>query len=502
MEALPTPSMRTRVLRGVAWKVISQVFGQGWQTVVVIVLARLLFPEDYGLAAMVLVFAAVVPVFSDLALGAALVQRRDLTESDRSTVFWTSVAIGAAFTLLGIAVSWPLAEFFGEPQVQPLLAVLSVSFVVTALGSTQRALLTRAMNFRSLEMRMMAGSFAAGLAAIALAAAGFGAWAIIGQQVILAAVSTVLLWAFSSWRPRLMFSGRSLRRLIGFSANVFGTRLLFYVNRNADNVLVGRVLGAGSLGAYNLAYHIMLAPLGRIGWPIAEVLFPAFSSMQDEPGRVAAAWIRVNRLVGSLTVPTTLGLAVLAPEFVTAVLGDRWSAAEPVIRLLAFVGLLQSLGTLNSAVLQARDRTGSLLRYAIVALVASLTAFVVGLEWGIVGVAAGYAISSAFVEPYYAWLTARALDTPLSALLRGLRGVFEAALAMAGCVLAVKLFLIPEDLHAAWRLLLLVLLGAAVYVPLCAWRVPEVPAEIRGVLRTRAARATPLARPQPNEVAG
>jgi O-antigen/teichoic acid export membrane protein len=496
MESPTSQPMRARVLRGLAWKVLSQLFGQGWQIVVVIALARLLYPEDYGLAAMVLVFAAVVPVFSDLALGAALVQRRDLTEADRSTVFWTSTAIGGAFTFAGIALSWPLAAFYGEPDVQPLLAVLSISFLATALGSTQRALLTRAMNFRSLEVRMMVGNFAAGLAAIALAAAGFGAWAIIGQQVILAAVSTVLLWTFSSWRPRMTFSLRSLRRLIAFSANVFGTRLLFYVNRNADNVLVGRVLGAGPLGAYNVAYHVMLAPLGRIGWPIAEVLFPAFSSMQDEPHRVAAAWVRVNRMVGSLTVPAMLGLAVTAPEFVTAVLGERWSAAEPVVRLLAFVGLLQSLGTMNSAVLQARDRTGWLLRYAVVATVASVTGFAVGLEWGIVGVAAGYAIASAFVEPYYAWLTARALETPLGTLVRRLRGVFEAALVMAGCVLAVKL-LLPDDLHAGWRLLLLVLVGAAVYVPLCAWRAPEVPAEIRDVIRTRTARATPVARPQP-----
>ena len=505
--------MRARVLRGLAWKVVSQLFNQGWQTLVAIVLARLLFPDDYGLAAMVLVFAAIVPVFSDLALGAALVQRRNLSESDRSTVFWTSVGIGAGFTLLGIGVSWPLADFYGEPEVQPLFAALSLTFVVTALGTTQRALLTREMDFKSLELRLMAGAFAAGVAGIALAAGGYGAWAIIGQQLVAATVSTVLLWNFSPWRPRLTFSTRSLRRLAGFSANVFGTRLLFYFNRSSDNLLVGRVLGAQSLGAYALAYNVMLAPLNRLGWPIAEVLFPAFSKMQDEPQRMASAWIRVNRLVGAITVPATLGLAVVAPEFVTAVLGARWSAAEPVIRLLAFVGLLQSLGTLNSAILLARDRTSTLLRYAFVALVASLTAFVVGLEWGIVGVAAGYAIASVFIEPYYAWLTARALGTPLSTLVRGLRGVVEAALAMAACVLAAKLFLVPEGWGAGWQLVTLVLAGVAVYLPLCAWRSPEVVEEIRSVREARSARAAeaepapaadvaqaPVARPEPTRV--
>ena len=495
-EVAPTSSIRSRVLSGVAWKVVSQVYGLAWHTAVAITLARLLTPEDFGLAAMVIVFAAIVPVFSDLALGSALVQRRELSEADRSTVFWVSTAVGAAFTLLGFAFSWPLASFYGEPDVQPLLAALSLTFVVTALGTTQRALLTRDMNFRSLELRIMLGTFASGIAGIALAAAGFGAWAIIGQQIILATVSTVLLWRFSTWRPRLLFSAASFRRLAGFGLNVFGTRLLFYANRNADNLLIGRVLGAGSLGVYALAYNVMLAPLGRIGWPIGEVLYPAFSRLQDEPERTAVAWVRINRLVGAITVPAMLGLIVVAPEFVTAVLGERWREAEPVIRLLAWVGLLQSLGTLNSAILRARDRTGTLLRYAAIALVASLVGFTVGLEWGIVGVAAGYAISSTFVEPLYAWLTARALGTSPLSLVRGLRGVFLAAALMAAGVLAAKVALLPADLHAAWRFVLLVVLGFALYVPLCAWLAPEVLAELKDIRRSRAARVPRVAEAQ------
>lgn len=490
------PSIRSKVLKGLAWKVATQLYSVTWHTAVAITLARLLTPGDFGLAAMVIVFAAIVPVFSDLALGSALVQRRELSEADRSTVFWTSAGVGAAFTLMGVALSWPLASFFGESDVQPLFAALSLTFVVTALGTTQRALLTRDMNFKGLELRFMLGTLASGVGAITLAVSGYGAWAIIGQQIILASVSTILLWRFSWWRPRLIFSPASFRRLAGFGFNVFGTRLLFYGNRNADNLLVGRVLGAESLGAYALSYNVMLAPLCRLGWPIGEVLYPAFSRMQDEAERTAQAWVRINRLVGALTVPATLGLIVLAPEFVTVVLGERWRAAEPVIRLLAWVGLLQSLGTLNSAILRARDRTGTLLRYAAIALVASLVGFTVGLEWGIVGVAAGYAISSTLVEPFYAWLTARSLGVSVLTLGRGLHGVFEAALAMAGCVLAAKLVLVPEEMHAAVRFALLILLGGAIYVPLCAWRAPEIFGEIRDVRRNRTARAAPLAEAQ------
>jgi O-antigen/teichoic acid export membrane protein len=484
MTEKPASSLRGRVLRGVVWKAISQALGQGTSTIVAIILARLLVPSDYGIAAMVIVFAAVVPVFSDVALGAALVQRRNLTEADKSTVFWTSTGVGLAFTILGFLASWPIADFYGEPEVQPLFAALSLTFVVTALSGTQKALLTREMNFRRLELMLMGANLAAGIGGIALAVAGYGAWAIIGQQVIAAVVTTALLWFLTGWTPSFTFSMASLRSMFRFSANVFSTRLLFYVNRNADNLLIGRVLGSTALGMYALAYNLMLVPSSRLTWPVTDVLFPAFSEIQDDARRVAQAWFRVTRAIGAVTVPAMLGLIVVAPEFVVVVLGDKWSPAIPLVRLLAWVGLLQSLQGLNSSILLARDRTGTLLRYAVIVAVATVASFLGGIHWGVVGVAAAYAIASTIVEPYYTWLTARSIDASLRELWSSISGVAQAAGAMAVVVLAAREALIGQGASNVVLLLTLIPLGIAVYLPLLAWREPEVLGELRA-LRNR-----------------
>lgn len=480
-------TLRSRLLSGLAWKVASQLFGQTSRVLVAVVLARLLTPHDYGLAAMVLVFSTLIYVFSDLALGAALVQRRDLSEEDRSTVFWTSTGIGALFTLVGIACSWPLAAFYGEQEVQPLFAALSISFVVTALGTTQAALLNRELSFRSLELRMMAGTAVGGGLGIALAVGGFGAWALIGQQVAIAAVSTVLLWAFSPWRPRFVYSAASLRSLGTFSLNVFGTRLLFYLNR-MDTVLIGRFLGPSPAGLYAVAQNVMLAPMSRITQPIAELFFPAFSRIQDQPERIAALWLRVNRLVAALAVPAMLGLIAVAPELVDVVLGERWDGATPVLRILAVVGLLHSLQKLNSSILQARNRTGELFRYSVIVLAASLTAFVTGLHWGVVGVATAYAISSTIVEPYYTWLTARSVGLSLLDVTRNLAGVAQASAVMLLGVLAADWLL--AGIGAAPRLALLIALGVVVYVPALLWREPRILAEARELLGSRRNRSS------------
>ena len=484
------PPMRRRVMRGLAWKVISQLFQQSSRIVVVVILARLLSPDDYGLAAMVLVFSSLVIIFSDLALGAALIQRRQLTDRDRSTIFWTSAAAGVVFTLLGIALSWPLASFYGEPEVQPLFAALSLSFFVTAIGTTQAALLTRDMDFKSLELRHMAGTVAGAGIGITVAVLGYGAWAIILQQLAIAFVSTILLWSFSPWRPSLTYSLASLRSLGGFSGNVFGTRILFYLNRNADNLLIGKFLGAASLGVYALAYNVMLAPLSRFTAPLVEVLFPAFSRMQDDRERLGLVWLRVTRLVGAVTIPAMLGIIAVAPEFVAVLFGSRWETAVPVIQTLAWVGLLQSLQGQNSAILLARDRTSVLLQYAFVALTASLVAFVGGINWGIEGVAVAYAISSTLVEPYYTWVTARVLGLSLLDAFRNLFGVFQAGFLMFGAVLATRAVL-PDGMADGARLAILVAIGLLVYLPLFAWREPALQRELLGGLRRRRAVPTP-----------
>jgi O-antigen/teichoic acid export membrane protein len=486
-------NLRSRVLHGIAWKVVSQVVVQFSRVVVAIVLARLLTPDDYGLAAMVLVFAALIFIFSDLAFGAALVQRRAITDRDRSTAFWMTSAGGLAFTLIGIALSGPIASLYGEPEVRPLFAALSLSFFVTALGTTQKALLTREMDFRRLEVRLMAGTVAAAAAGICAAAFGAGAWAIITQQLMLAAVSTALLWFSSSWRPRLDFSLASLRSMSGFTGNVLGTQVLFYLSRNADNLLIGRFLGAAPLGAYALAYNLVFLPLSRVASPIQEVLFPAFSRLQDDRRALASAWVRVNRLVAALCLPALLGLVIVAPEFVVVVLGERWEAAIPVIQILAWAGLLQSLQRLNSSVLQACNSTGTLFRFSLVASTANVISFAIGLRWGIVGVAAGYALSNTFLQPLYTWLTARTVGISFGTTIRSFSGVAQASLLMAVGVLVARFLLVREGASAAPTLLLCVVVGLALIVPCMAWRAPDVVADVRQLARRKKHAVDPMA---------
>ncbi len=483
--------LRGAVMHGLAWKIISIVVKQGSRVVVGIVLARLLTPEEYGLAALVLVFSSLVFIFSDLSLGAALVQRSRITERDRSTVFWVSVAVGVVCTVVGIAIAPLVAAFYDEPDVKALFAAVSITFLIVSLGVTQEALLVRAMDFRALEIRQMLAALIGAVAAIVIAANGGGAWAIIVQQIVVVAVATVMMWLVTPWRPRFTFSGDSLRDLGSFGGNVFGSRLIFYLNRNADNLLIGKFLGPAALGAYSLAYNVILLPFSQVAGPLEQLLYPAFSRMQEDMERLRVAFLRVVRLVAVVNMPVLLGFAVLADLFVPVVLGEQWRDAVPVIQILAAVGLVQSLQALNGSILQARDRTDWLLRYSIIFTIVTVGAFAAGLPFGITGVAAALGIASIFLEPLYAVITAKVMRMSAWRMVTNLSGITQATALMLILVVAGRLG--AEHIGAGEGLQLLAGIGAGIltYPPLLMWRAPEVVTDVREMIARRRSREDP-----------
>lgn len=483
----PTSHSFQGVIRGgLIWKARSRILFEFTKIAVAVVLARMLTPHDYGLAGMVLILVAFEPTLSGTALASALIQRRSLEPGDRSTVFWTNVGVASACTLTCcLAAGW-VARFYGAPEVRWLFASVSFVFVISALGSAHSAMLVRDLNFKGLELRSMAGMVIGAGTAVAVAAAGYGPWALVAQALATYTFSTAFMWLFSPWRPRFTYSRRSIRKLRRFGGDVSGTLLLFQLNQTTDNVLVGRFLGASALGAYSLAYNIILVPFSRLASPLHEVLYPVFTRLQDDTARVGAIWLRAVRVLAALAIPAMLGLVVVAPDFVHVVFGSRWHAATPVVQILAWVGLLFALQGLNSVVLQALGRTGVLLCYSMVSFAAGLLSFIIGLRWGIVGVAACFAVVSTIIQPTYMAITARATGLTLLDCIRALAGIAEASAAVLAAALACRYLVLHAGLPPFARLLTTALAGGAAYVAVFQWRCRDILAEAKMLRRSRA----------------
>jgi O-antigen/teichoic acid export membrane protein len=473
------------VAGGVRWKLLGQATAQATSAGASIVLAHLLTPHEFGLAGMALVFTGIGVAFGDLALSSAIIQRRELQEEDRSTAFWTNAAAGTILMLLGIALSPLVADFFDQPSVAPLFAATSVVFLLWALCSTQSALLTREMNFRPLEIRGIVAGVAAAAAAILLGIAGAGAWALVGQALVQAGTSLVLLWTFSPWRPKFMYSRESLRSLGSYSGKTLMSQMLAYFVNNIDNLLVGRFLGSIALGLYSVAYNTMFLPVSRISTPLQQVLFSAFAKIQHEPKRLAEAWARGNEVISAVNVPAFLGMAVIAADFVPVVLGQKWTDAVPVLQWLSLAGVATTLQTLNWSTTQAMGRPGVMLRFRMFSTPLTVVGFVVGLHWGVVGVAASFAITRFIIAPLQTHITCRTLGCSPT-FVRGELFVAGLAVVMAAAVAVARLGLVHAGVPPAARLAIVVPFGALVYGGLLLLFAPRVVGELRMLAHRRA----------------
>jgi lipopolysaccharide exporter len=473
-----------QIVRGVGWMMAAQGATLAFGFVTSIVVARFLSPRNVGLATEAIVFVGLALVLVDFGLGAVIVQRPSLSEEDKSTIFWAGMALGVALTLAGVGLSWPIASLYHEPRVQPLFAVGSLTFVITAIGIVPGSLLHRDLRFRTLQIRTIFASAISCTVAIAMAALGAGPWAIVVQTLVMASVSTLLIWRSTTFRPRPRFSGASLRSVGRFSLDSLGTRILTWANLNVDNLLVGRFLGAAQLGAYAIGYSVAVAPLNRIASPVTEVFFSAFSRMGDRE-RVGQLWLRTTRMIGLVIIPVMAGLLVVAPEFVEVVFGPRWRSAAPILRLLAPIGLMQALTEANFAVLQALAYTRLQVRFTAIQSAVTVGAFAAGLPWGIRGVATAYLIVSLGLQPFYLVLTARAVGISPLQWLVSLRGVAEAGAVMLACVLSARAGMLSIGLPPGARLAALIVLGGIVYVAAVAWRAPEVRSELTRVIDAR-----------------
>lgn len=479
--ARPEPALLgTRVRTGAVWTAGSQAFTQISRVASTVVLAHLLAPSDFGLAGMVLVFSGLIQLFAGLGFSASVIQSKAVSEEDCSTAFWTGLLVATVLFAAAFAAAPEVAAFYHRPQLRWMFVAVASGLLTEALSATQSSVLWRRMDFRAISTRSMFATLISTVVGISAAAVGLGAWSLILQANAYAATTVVAIWIISPWKPRVLYSRDSLKRMMGFSSNVLGATFMSWGDRNADNLLVGRFLGSSALGIYSLGYSIILVPFGRLVQPLQSVTTPALASLQDDVPRMRAVWLRGVRVTSSIIFPALAGIIVVCPDFVPVVFGHRWAGTVLVMQILAWVALIQTVVAFNGSVYQSRGRAGLMLRMAALAFGLDLAAFIVGLHWGVDGVAAGYALTNTFViVPLATLITTRLLGASPRIVLKELRGVLEATIMMGGAILALRRLLEIEGLGPGARLAILVVAGAVVYLLMCAWRERRIFTEFR-----------------------
>src|SRR6266478_746023 len=259
----------------------------------IMVLARLLVPQDFGLFAMVATVMGFLRIFQDAGLSMATVQRQEITHAQVSNLFWVNVAVGGATTLLVAASAPVVAWFYREPRLVDITLVLSTTFVLASSAVQHIALLNRQMRFRAIAVIDILSMLAGYLIAVGMALSGCSYWALVGASVTQVAIKLVLTWSISRWRPRLPSTFTQTWHLLSFGANITAGSLMYELSRGADSLLIGRFFGAAAVGLYSRGFLLVMRPLEQIIVPITAVLVPALSRIQGQHDRYRRTFLQV-----------------------------------------------------------------------------------------------------------------------------------------------------------------------------------------------------------------
>ena len=375
-------NLKHQVFAGVMWSTVARVGQQVTQFALSVILARLLLPDDFGSIGMIVVFTSFIGMFADAGFGSAVIQHSHISDRHLQSVFWFNVASGLLLSAVMFASAPFLAGFYQEPVLLSLTRGLSPVFVVTSVGLVPAALMQRRLQFRTIAKINLVATLSSGVTAVAMVFLGAGVWSLAAQYLVNIVVIVVLSLALSGWRPRRRFSWACLKDLWGFTGNLLGFNFVNYWARNADNVLIGRFLGAAALGYYSRAYTLMLMPITQIISVVSGVMFAALSTIKEEQSRVRNIFLRALGVITLLVFPLMAGLFVVAQPFVLVVFGEKWSAMIPTLRILALVGAIQAVVNPTGWLYLSQGRTDRMLRWGVARTAVVVTAIVLGLILG------------------------------------------------------------------------------------------------------------------------
>lgn len=410
-------------------------------------------------------------------------QRRDDIERASDTVFTLNMMVGAVISLLTVAVSPLVALYFREPQVTPMLRWLALSIFLNSLGSVHMARLQRELNFKWKIIPSLGNTFTKGLVSIGLALLQCGAWSLIFGQIAGAAVSLVLVWIVVPWRPRLTVDRSIAGSLFKYGSFIMGENALSVAQDDFDYLIVGRMFTQAAMGIYTLAYQIPEMLVISLLWVISDVIFPAFSSIQDQADNLKKSILQTMRYMGLIIAPICLGLIVAAEPIIRVVFGDQWLESVPIMQVLAAYALVLSIGFNIGDVYKAIGRPDISIKITIPAMFFRIAVLIIGAKLGgLIGIACGHLLAAVVEVTIRLTVATRILDLTFGDFARQLTGLAGASVMLLA---ALPVLWLTGGWQPLPRLILVIMIGAACYLAVI-WRVEHtLLADLLARIRTR-----------------
>ena len=452
-------SLKLKTVKGVVWSSIERFSMQGVQFLIMIIMARLLTPKDYGLIGMLAIFLAVAQSLIDSGFSQALIRKQDRTDVDNSTVFYFNIVVSSALYLTLFIAAPFVADFYNQPELTSVMRVVCLGVILNSLAVVQRALLTVRIDFKTQAKASLSAAVISGCIGIVLAYCGFGVWSLVVQQLLNLSVNTLLLWIFSKWRPIAVFSWKSFHELFAFGSKLLASGLLDTLYRNIYPIVIGKLFSASNLGHYTRAHQFSEFPSSNVTGIIQRVTYPILCGIQDETERLEAVYRKFLKLSAYVVFPLMIELSAVARPFIDIVLGTQWGFCGQLLQIICFAMMWYPIHAINLNLLQVKGRSDLFLRLEIIKKILGITVLCITAPFGLVVMCYGQIFNSIVALVINTYYTGKLINVGFIRQMKDLLPTILLSLTMFGAILLVNGYIEAN----IYRLVIGVLVGIIVY---------------------------------------
>ncbi len=454
-------NLKNKVFSNLIWRFMERILAQVITTVVTIVLARILMPDDYGAIAIITVFINICNIFVSKGFGNALIQKKEVDDTDYSTVFYLNLAVTLVlYGALFIAAPF-IADFYAMPILSPLLRVMGLRIPCSAINSIQNAVVSRKFQFKRYFFATLTGTVISAVIGIVMALKGFGPWALCGQYLSSTWINTLTLWFTVNWRPKLLFSMARAKGLFSYGWKLLCSSLLDELNIELKSFFIGKVYSSADLAHYNRGKQFPTLLNTNINSSVSSVLFPAMVEGQDNPATMRGFLKRANKIATYVMFPLQIGLALVAEPLTAFLLTDKWLPSVPYMQIMCICFCMTPIMTTNTQVLKAMGHSGKYLMCTLASNIAGIVIMLCVLPFGVLYVALGGILSTLILVLMLSFFNKKTIDY---GILRQLKDLLPNLILVA--IMAAVTFAVGKLLRLAplWEMVIQILCGIVVYV--------------------------------------
>lgn len=459
-------SLKKKTIGGLLWSFVDLLGNQGIQFIIQVILARMLIPDHFGLIGMILVFTAVSNSLIDSGFTQALIREQKVTQKDYSTVFYFNIIISLVIYLCLFAAAPQISLFFDESELTEIVRVLTLGIIINSFGIIPRAILTKQVDFKTQAKVNTLASVLSGVVAVTFAFLGFGVWSLVVRTLVLNFVQSLFLSLTTKWRPSLVFSIVSFKKLFGFGWKLLVSGLINTIYDNVFYLIIGKQYSKTQLGYFTNASKFNDLAVQTMTSSIERVTYPVLSSMQDQKERLKQNYKQIMRLTGFLIFPAMAGLAAVGEPLILVIFGAQWETMTIYFQLLCLAGMLYPIHALNLNILQVTGRSDLFLSLEILKMSISvvLIFFALWYEIGIVWLVALIVLDSyisLFINIYF---SGKQIAYSVREQMKDLLPVYLITLFMGAAVYMAGQILPDYNLP---KLIIQISLGIAIYITCC-----------------------------------